>query len=191
MNCRLFYYRHVVHHLDRAIFNAVDIYTQRLTRHFLRISAHSWSRTSINIGNIMHWMQPPLSRKEERRECTMDSARIPEKIDEVPFKAIVRKLLQAHCDSKLMRSWTRIHTRTDTYTPHNDERNNEKDDWPTCRKKCNGEGWRAGSSRALSFCIVRAKYEESRSSRFCSYESARCLIVNEGLYGRRRITICR
>lgn len=52
-------------------------------------------------------MQPPLSRKEERRECTMDSARIPEKIDEVPFKAIVRKLLQAHCDSKLMRSWTR------------------------------------------------------------------------------------
>lgn len=49
-------------------------------------------------------------------------ARIPGKIDEAPFKAIVRKLLEAHCGSKLMRTWTRadtrahVHTRTDGAT---------------------------------------------------------------------------
>lgn len=34
----------------------------------------------------------------------------------VPFKAIVRKLLEAHCDSKLMRSWTREREYTHRHT---------------------------------------------------------------------------
>jgi len=138
-------------------------------------------------------MLPPLSRREEEnvqwiaREFLRKSMRCLSKRSSANYL----KLIVTWNWWGRGRANASTHTHTHTHICRHDEGNewnNENDDWPTCRKKCNGEGWRAGSLRALSFCIIGAKYEEGRSSRFQLVPtSARCLIVNERLYRRRDI----